>query len=253
MATSAFASHGDILASRGGCRFVFDATTPSRLPSPAKRNEFEPSDTGRSELRLQEPRMSARPVSAAPVSDATVTAPMTTSTTSARRPRWPRWRRRRARRRARRAASWESSCTSTSFSHASVVQKLAQENPENGDRDGDEEVRTADRGQERAERLRPSLPDLACQPGTEHVVVEIRARDQHTDERALDGKHPVEPRGGRVEGVRTHGEDRAGADRAAERAPADRPPAPSELAEQPAAVFSLEALHRRHGDEDERD
>src|SRR4051812_32064430 len=197
--------------------------------------------------------MSARPVSAAPVSDATVTAPMTTSTTSARRPRWPRWRRRRARRRARRAANWESSCTSTSFSHASVVQKLAQENAENRNRDGDEEVRTADRGQERAERLRPSLPDLACEPGAEHVVVEIRARDEDPDERTLDGEHPVEPRGRRVEGVRTPGQDRAGGDRDAERGPADRPPAASELPEQPAAVFTLEPLHRRHGDEGGRD
>src|SRR4051812_24928691 len=197
--------------------------------------------------------MSARPVSAAPVSDATVTAPRTTSTTSARRPRRPRWRRRRARRRARRAANWESSCTSTSFSHASVVQKLAQENAENRDRDCDGEVRAADRGQERAERLRPPFPDLACEPGTEHVVVEIRARDEDPDERTLDGEHPVEPRGRRIEGVRAHGEDRTGGDRDAERAPADRPPAPSELAEQPAAVFSLEALHRWHGDEDERD
>ena len=50
--------------------------------------------------------------------------------------------------------------------------------------------------------------------------------------------------------ARDHG---AGDDRDPERAPADRTPARAELTQQAAAHLPFQPLHRRHGDEDERD
>src|SRR5439155_3386334 len=112
----------------------------------------------------------------------------------------------------------------------SVVQKLAEEDAENRDRDREDEVGAADRGQDPSQRLRASVSDLAGQSWAEHVVVEIGACDEEADQRTLDREHPVEPRRGRVERARTRSEDRARDDRDAERAPSDRPPAPAELA-----------------------
>ena len=59
-----------------------------------------------------------------------------------------------------------------------------------------------DRRQERPQRLRPSLPDLAGEAGAEHVVVQVGAGDEEPDERALHREHPVEARRGRVERAR---------------------------------------------------
>ena len=76
------------------------------------------------------------------------------------------------------AARSKSSCTATRVLLAgSVAEKLAeQEHAEDGERDRDEEVRAPDRRQERPQRLRLTLPDLAGEPGAEHEVVQVRAR-----------------------------------------------------------------------------
>jgi len=52
--------------------------TPRRLPSRAKRNEFEPRETGRSDVRSHELKTRDRPVNAAPAKSAAKKSARTT-------------------------------------------------------------------------------------------------------------------------------------------------------------------------------
>src|SRR3954451_8212921 len=258
MATVAFGSHGDIVTSCSGWRLFWDGRTPRRLPSPAKRNEFEPSETGRSDVRSHELKTSERPVNAAPAKSAAKKIARTTAAmSSARRRGGRRLRRSRERRSATSATRSESSPTTIASSPRGSVRKLrgelGQQAAENRDDDGEGEVDPADAGEHRPERLRPAFTDLTRQPGAENEVVQVAARHEETDEHALDRKRDVEPRRCRVEGVRALGNDCTGEDRDAEGRPADRAPTRPERAKRLRSRLALELLHRRHRDEDERD
>src|SRR5436305_2831961 len=155
-----------------------DGMTPRRLPSNAKRNEFSPSVIGRSWSRLHDPKTSARPVNAAPASAAATTAATEKASVAIRRRRGRR-RRRRARRRAISAATSTSSCTGVlPFCPPSVPQKLAEQRTEHRQDDRDQQVQPPDPYEDRTKPLRPAVADLAREPGAEHVIVQIRARDE---------------------------------------------------------------------------
>jgi hypothetical protein len=118
-----------------------------------------------------------------------------------------------------------SSCTSTAPRIGIAIVSRRFTRP-----DGDEQ---------RTERLRLPFAQLPCEPGAEHVVVQIRPAEKQPDEHRLHAEHPVEVMRRPVEGMRPLRKDDAGHRCDAERAPADRPPPSPELAQQGGAFGPL--------------
>jgi hypothetical protein len=131
--------------------------------------------------------------------------------------------------------------------------RIGEDDAQHREGERHEQVPAPDLRQQGSKRLWAPLADLAREPGTEDVVVQVGPRDEEADEHPLHRQHPVEGRRRRVEGVVVGRQPEPRDDGDRERAPADRTPAAPELAQERRAGVALEPLDRRHGDEHERD